>query len=138
MIREGRELDLRIAQEVLGYAVIADGDEYYETTPRGNRLLPHYSTSMGAAWDIVERMGITLIPIADGMWFALVGHPEGWGSPADFVAYLGKGDYAEGGAAMNRSAPLSVCIAALSARAKSAQQTPSLKVIHGFGQRSFH
>jgi hypothetical protein len=70
---------------------------------------------MNAAWEVAQKMRITLIPIQDRSWFALVGKPTGWESPAQLMQYMAENAFAEGGAAVQNSAPLAICLAALTA-----------------------
>jgi hypothetical protein len=113
----GRELDLLISKHVLGYGLTqaSDGTHYLEGAPGGMRPVRPYSTDIGAAWEVVEKLGMTVIPIEGGSWFTLVGKAEGWKSPADFIQYLQGGNFAQAGAAVAGSAPLAICLAALKA-----------------------
>jgi hypothetical protein len=105
-----------IAQQVMGYPVTQQKREVFEATDKGTRPLNHYSTDMAAAWEVVEKMGITLIPIENANWFALVGGKDGrWRSPAEFMQYLQTADFTQAGAAVGESAPLVICIAAIKA-----------------------
>ena len=45
----------------------------------------------------------------------MAGGNEGFKSPADFIQYLSAGNFVDAGAALNESAPLSICLAALKA-----------------------
>jgi hypothetical protein len=114
-MRAGRELDKMIAQHVMGHPVTQQKREVFEGTSKGTRPLAAYTTDMTAAWEVVERMSITLIPIENGGWFALAGKPERWKSPADFMQYLQTADFASAGAAVGESAPFVVCMAAIKA-----------------------
>lgn len=112
-----RELDLLVSQYVMEHDVIRlKKGGFRERTRQGHiRPLRAYSADVNAAWDVVDRFKMLVIPVADGSWFSLVGPEEGWGSPADLIQYLQTADFATGGAAVNESAPLSICIAALKA-----------------------
>jgi hypothetical protein len=112
-MRAGRELDRVVAQRVMGYAVTQQKREVFEATPKGTRPLAHYTTDIAAAWEVVERLGITLIPVQGGQWFALVGRGERWESPADFLRFLGEGNFVNAGAAVGESAAMTICQAAL-------------------------
>lgn len=114
-MRPGRELDVIIAEQVFNHKVFIKKRVPYELTPQGDRPLRFYSTEIQAAWEIVEAMNITLIPIENGTWFALVGPNDGWKSPADFIGYLQTGKFVKSGAAVEKTAPLSICLAAQSA-----------------------
>jgi hypothetical protein len=114
-MKAGQDLDILVATRVLGHTLHKQDDAYVETTPKGTRPLPHYSRSIKAAWEVVQAMGITLIPIQENSWFALVGPKVGWASPAEFMECMQKGEFLRAGAAVSESAPLSICIAAFNA-----------------------
>jgi len=120
-MRPGQELDKLISTQVLGYSIHQQKRAFYEATPRGTRPLRSYSKEMNDAWEVVEAMGITIIPIENGQWFALVGPNAGWKSPGQFLEFVQKGNFVEAGAAVAESAPLSICLAALSAVAKKVE-----------------
>ncbi len=111
-----RELDVLMAQKVLGHQV------YHEKTGAirerlasgQTRPLRNYTNEIGAAWEVVEKLGITLLPVDQG-WFALVGQKKAWASPADFITYLQTADFANSGAAVGEQAPLTICLAAMKA-----------------------
>jgi hypothetical protein len=98
----GKELDAMVATQVLGH-------------PATMHAVRDYSQNIEDAWEVVSAMGMTLIPIEDGSWFAMVGPHGGWRSPAEFIECMQKGDFARSGAAVTQSAPLSICLAALNA-----------------------
>lgn len=116
MKNSSREVDMFMAREILGH------DVYHEKTgaireqlPTGqSRPLRSYSEDIAAAWEIVEALGITLLPVENG-WFALVGDKQGWSSPADFIRYLQKADFVHSGAALGEKAPMTICMAAMKA-----------------------
>jgi hypothetical protein len=116
MKKSSREVDMFMAREILGH------DVYHEKTgaireqlPTGqSRPLRPYSEDIAAAWEIVEKLGITLLPVESG-WFALVGDKQGWSSPADFIRYLQKADFVHSGAALGEKAPMTICMAAMKA-----------------------
>ena len=119
MMKAGKDLNLLISQKVLGYGVAKQKNgPWVEATPKGTRPLLSYSTEVGAAWEVVEKFGMTLIPIADGSWFAFVGNSNGWASPADFIKFLSDSEFAKAGAAVAETAPLSICLAAVAALEK--------------------
>jgi hypothetical protein len=70
---------------------------------------------MGIAWEIVSLLPMTLIPIEDGSWFALVGEKKGWTDPGEFLRFLQTADFVKAGAAVAVTAPLTICLAALKA-----------------------
>ena len=116
-MRPGRETDVRIAKEVFGYKVWAQGKVLYENAPKGDRPLRSYTKEMEWAWEVVEQMQMTLIPIQGGEWFAFVG-PEakkGWESPQAVLEFLNHGNFNDCGAAVGSSAPFVICDAALKA-----------------------
>jgi hypothetical protein len=54
----GRELDALVAEKVMGWRDVSDG---YGTPPEATlweaiHIIPHYSTDIAAAWQVVERM----------------------------------------------------------------------------------
>ncbi len=114
-MRPGREMDCAIAQNVFGHRVYIKRRVPHEETPKGERPLRPYSKEMEWAWEVASKMGISLIPIENGAWFALVGNREGWKSPAAFIAYLQTGEFAKAGAAVGEDAPRVICTAALNA-----------------------
>jgi len=107
MTTAGHEMDVLVARKIMG--------QNLENLHNDGDLHPRFSTKIEDAWVIAERMGITLIPIEGGSWFALVGPKTGWTSPAEFLTCLQAGDFMRSGAAVTESAPLSICLAALSA-----------------------
>lgn len=112
-MRAGRELDRIVAQSVMGHAVTQQKREVFEATPQGTRPLANYTTDITAAWEVAEHMAITLVPIQENSWFALVGRAERWKSPAEFIKFLGKEDFLNAGAAVGETAALTICEAAL-------------------------
>jgi hypothetical protein len=125
-MRPGRELDTFMAKEVLGHNVKIKMKEIWEDTEFGDRPLRKYSRDMTAAYEIMEKMNITLIPIEDGQWFAMAGHTERWKSPAEFVNYLQTGNFVDSGAAVGTNVPETICIAAYKAiQVQRAQNLPT-------------
>lgn len=114
-MRPGRELDTLIAKHVFNHEVIIKRKIPTEVTPAGERPLREYSKEIGAAFDVAKKMNISLIPIEGGSWFALAGGKDGFTSPADFIKYLGTGDFANAGAAVTEDAPLAICLAGIKA-----------------------
>lgn len=112
-MRPGREIDTLIAKHVFQHDVIIKRKIPTEVTPQGERPLREYAKEMGAAFDVMKKMNISLIPIENGHWFALAGANEGFASPADFMKYLGTGDFQNAGAAVSETAPMSICLAAI-------------------------
>ena len=114
-MKAGRELDRLVAEKVLGHAVAQQKREIFEMTPKGSRPLRAYSTEVAAAWEIVEHLGMTVIPIEGGQWFVLATGRDGFKSPAHFIEYLQAGNFVSAGAAVCATAPLAICIAAVQA-----------------------
>lgn len=115
-MQKSRELDLFMAQKVLGHKTHNDknGRPFESLASGQSRPLRSYSQDISAAWEVVDKLGISLLPVEQG-WFALVGNQRGWESPADFIAYLQTADFANSGAAVGETAPLTICLAAMKA-----------------------
>lgn len=113
----GRELDALISEYCMGHNVIRQkkGTMKERTLDGHIRPLRPYSSDIGAAWEVAERMGISVMPVKGNGWFAIVGTREGWDSPADFIKYLQTADFTQSGAAVEKSAPLTICLAAIKA-----------------------
>lgn len=116
-MKPDREIDARIAKEVLGYEVQAKGEVLYETTPQGQRPLPRYSREMGWAQEVMEKMKMTVIPIQGNEWFVFVGPEDrtGWESPVAVLQFLEAGNFTGCGAASGNDLPALICEAALKA-----------------------
>jgi hypothetical protein len=99
----------------MGHVVTQQKREVFESTEKGTRPLAEYTSDIEAAWEVAEKHAITLIPIKENAWFALVGRGERWSSPADFLKFLGEGKFLNAGAAVGESAPMTICQAALKA-----------------------
>ena len=121
-MRPGRELDTRIAREIFGHEVWATNKTLHERAELGKRPLREYTREMEWAWEVADKMKISLLPIENGQWFAFAGTLEGWKSPKEFIDYLQTGNFLEAGAAVGGSAPLVICIAALKAMEKRNEQ----------------
>jgi hypothetical protein len=115
------EIDAWVAEYVLGHNLILQKKGAIKERDRlGNiRPLRPYSKDINAAWEVVRELSITLIPIAGGSWFALVGKEDGWASPAEIFEYLKAGDFVQSGAAVAKNPALSICLAALRAVQKN-------------------
>ena len=114
-MRPGRELDTLIAKHIFGHEVVIKRKIPTEITPAGERPLREYSKSAGAAFDVAEKLKISLIPIEGNQWFALCGPDEGFKSPADFMEYIGKGNFQNAGAAVAETAALAISLAGIKA-----------------------
>ena len=106
----GRELDCRVAEKVMGYAVQGDqivppNDAYVLLGIMGAMKfdIPHYSTDIADAWLVVEKMKASAFEVTiddtDGDWWALFADLE----------------YKHISSAYADTAPLAVCRAALKA-----------------------
>jgi hypothetical protein len=135
-MRKGKELDLQIAKEVMGHSISREKrGTWIEGTPKGTRPLKAYSSDISAAWEVAAKIGVSLIPVEGNGWFALVGEPGGWKSPADFIQYLQTADFAQAGAAVGDDAPLMICIAAMKQIEKQNAQAEAAAV-PGFSVQS--
>lgn len=113
-MKKPRELDMLMAKEVLGHNIKYEKDgSVREDMPNGqSRPLRPYSIDISAAWELVKKLGMTLIPVENG-WFVLVGPHQGWKSPAEFLTYLQTADFSNSGAAVGEYAPMTICLAAM-------------------------
>lgn len=114
-MRPGREIDTRVAREVFGHEVWATNKTLHEKAGDVKRPLRSYSKEMEWAWQVADRLRITLVPVRSGEWFAFAAGAEGWESPQAFAEFLSNGDFQGCGAALGESAPLVICEAALRA-----------------------
>src|SRR6185312_7343171 len=115
-LKVGRELDILIAKEILGHQVEKNKKfGFLEITPLGERPMKKYSKEIEAAWEVALKLGVTLLPIQDGTWFAMVGPDKGWESPAQFYKYMQDAKFMKSGAAVSETAPLAICLAAYQA-----------------------
>ncbi len=119
-MRPGREVDTQIAQEVFGHKVWARGKVLLENPEQGERPLRRYSKEMEWAWEVANKMHVTLLPIVGGEWFAFIGPKDkaGWDSPQAVLQFLDSGKFGDCGAAVGSEAPWVICQAALNAIAK--------------------
>lgn len=114
-MRPGREIDVRIAQEIFGQRVFVKKGVLHEETADGDRPLRMYTKEMEWAWEVAVRMSIGVLPIEGGGWFAMVGGKGGWASPQAFINYLQNAEFQNAGAAIDPSAPKAICLAAINA-----------------------
>ncbi len=114
-MRPGREIDTQISKEVMGYNVKVKQRELWEDTPLGDRPLRKYSRDITAAWEVAEKLNITLIPVENKSWFAMAGKDQRWSSPADFLKYITTGNFVESGASVDENPALAICLAAIKA-----------------------
>ena len=115
-MRPGREIDTKISQDIMGYRVKVKAKELWEETPLGDRPLRKYSKEITAAWEVVEKMNVTLIPVAEKGWFALAGKEARYESPAEFIKILSENNFAQSGAGVDENPALAICQAALMAK----------------------
>lgn len=119
-MRPGREIDTRIAQEVFGHKVWAQGKILFENAALGDRPLRKYSKEIEWALEVAKQMKIALLPIEGGGWFAFVGPAgkDGWESPTAMLEFLSSGQFDDCGASVSEELPLAICEAALKAAEK--------------------
>lgn len=119
-MRPGRELNVKIATEIFNHQVELIKGELYEIHSTGQFPLKDYSGEMQNAWEIVQKMKVTLIPIVGDQWFAFIGSVSnlGWDSPQAVLHFLESGDFASSGAALDESPSLAICMAAVKAADK--------------------
>ena len=134
-MKAGRELDARIAEEVMGWSVCRKGEKVdgptllrsslkegvatedvyrYRDNPYSPFSLPHYSTRIQDAWLVVEKM------TEEGFCPALLYDDDGrWALSTDGIQNLpGKGEvlytsFAIESDMLADTAPLAICLAAL-------------------------
>ncbi len=116
-MRPGREMDTAIAQDIFGHRVWAKNKILFENPPQGDRPLRNYSKEIQWAWEIVEKMDMTLIRIEGEKWFAFVGPKDkkGWESPQALLKCLDAGEFDDCGASVGDKAAVVICEAALNA-----------------------
>lgn len=109
-----RDIDKLMASKVLGHTLYYEKNgAIRERLASGQtRPLRPYATDIAAAWEVVQKLGVALLPTSEG-WFALIGESHAWRSPAEFMAYLQKGDFVRAGAAVAPQASTAVCLAAV-------------------------
>lgn len=101
----GRELDALIAEKVMGWTwKEVEGEQYLYPPRPGDVNIPHYSTDIAAAWQVVEKLAEL------GMLTSVC-----WGRSGNH-GIIASVDILEGG--FNKpiaahTAPLAICLAAL-------------------------
>ena len=120
-----RELDEAVAREVMGLTLVEGAEGWYHCDPKryppgslgdDHSRVPDYSTSIAAAFEVVEKMR------EKGLHFALDNrHQDGWW--AEFASI----GYARGGQATADSAPLAIVKAALEAVRANARSPEDAK-----------
>jgi hypothetical protein len=72
----GREMDALIAEKVLNLMVDYEFEEPFVPALRDKYdewgYLPNYSADIAAAWEVVEKMRMAIIPKDGGGWFAAI------------------------------------------------------------------
>lgn len=128
-MKPGRELDALVAEKVMGLVVDLDNSKYFDGTqvatrkedfgaigeavqtisgvyhPRLSWPLPHYSTDIAAAWEVVERLS------AENWIFDLLEGAHEGASPWR-AHFMREGERSNG---YGDSAPHAICLAALKA-----------------------
>ncbi len=117
-MRPGRELDVKVAQEIFKHEVIVKKKILHEVTPLGERPLRNYSREIEFAWPIAEMFKVALFPIENNNWFALAGSVDGWSGPEALLNYLQSGEFRECGAAVGDNVASLICQSALIANEK--------------------
>jgi hypothetical protein len=119
-MRPGREIDTQIATEIFGHKVWISDGIVMESSEAGERPLRCYSREMEWAWQVAEKMKISLLPVENGNWFAFAGpqDQDGWPSPNAMLETLESKRFDTCGAAVGPDAALAICEAALSAVTK--------------------
>ncbi len=129
-MRPGREIDTRIAREVFGHEVWATNKVVHEKAGEIKRPLRNYTKEMEWAWEVAQKMRISLLPVGQYDWFAFAAGLEGWESPQHFAEFLQAGSFESCGAAVGPSAPMVICEAALRAVEKQrAEKAPKLAAV---------
>ena len=116
----GRELDALVAEKVMGWERIVMKDKpgavSWPHPPKGfdvnhNRwsIIPHYSTDIAAAWEVVEKLApefewILENDVKDGGWSAII---YKWEGTSVVSSPIGRSDA--------DTAPHAICLAALAA-----------------------
>ena len=117
----GREMDVLIAENVMGYSkmlaptsfrlnnYLVDAGELVYVAPNGDTFatfdIPSYSSDISAAWEVVEKMRIAIVPLVGGGWAA---EPD-----SDFDLELSWFERPVCDWATAPTAPLAICRAAL-------------------------
>ena len=109
----GRELDALVAERVMGWTRVVRARETLWQSPKAGTWpivasrLPHYSTDIAAAWQVVERMR------ADGWVCEVFGSDTA--NAEGYSVTLWRPDTSGSSVTQNATAPLAICRAALAA-----------------------
>lgn len=90
-MKAGRELDALVAEKVMGWKLEpytrciqvlpveagrppegADTSKLKPFNNIGSYEIPHYSTAIAAAWEVVEKLRLAILPMSNGQWGAAV------------------------------------------------------------------
>lgn len=100
-MKPGRELDSLIAEKVMG---LGPGWAKSGDNEVSNAKLPLYSTDMAAAWEVAEKLKLSVIKATVGWWSGEISSPVF--APDDVVDERLHGVTAS-------TAPFAICMAAL-------------------------
>lgn len=117
-MQTGREIDIRIAQEIFEFEVFLKDETYFEKSGNEERPLKFYSRDIQSAWLVAEKMRVSLIPVENRNWFAFIDPEDGWSAPEAFLNFLKEGNFTQSGASVGDNAALVICEAALVANQK--------------------
>lgn len=112
-MRSGREVDIKIAEEVFGHEVFVKNRILHERTQKEDRPLHPYSKGMTWAWEVADKMKISLVPVEGDQWFAFAASNDGWETLETFLNFLRSGDFDRCGAAISTNPAEAICKAAL-------------------------
>jgi hypothetical protein len=130
-MRPGREIDVKVAEQVFGYEVFVKNRILHERTEKGDRPLRNYTKEIEWAWLVAEKMRISVVAIEGNQWFAFAASNEGWSGPDAFLTHLQSGQFDLCGAAVESTAAEAICKAAVTAKHKQ-----SLKAESALGENS--
>lgn len=103
---DSRKIDALIAKHVMGIPILANGKVNGYHLGLGEGEPKQYSTSISAAWEVVEKMR------NDGGWSFLIEYNQICHDGVDFRAEFGCQD----GVCEDAPAPMAICLAALEAK----------------------
>ena len=111
-IEAGRELDAEVAERVMGLRTrprswSKEGPCLQEAPGKPWRIIPHYSTSVADAWEVVEK-------IRSASKLSVI--VEASTNPTEYICAVGahhRGQWIETVRAVSESAPAAICAAAL-------------------------
>jgi hypothetical protein len=107
-MQAGRELDALIAEKVMGYVPPRPGTVGYDMKDLPRNRVPHYSTDIAAAWQVVEKLNL-LSKMKDGCLYFDPSLNK-W----VISEWSGGREFAEGSVEAD-TAPHAICLAALKA-----------------------